>query len=1030
MSPTKDMSSGDCSIDLRLPQAATYVYGVIYIILLLIVGIQSFHTVLNRIIGTVSSNQHTSITIANQKHNDQDKYHQGTETEHKEKDDGNDADEQQYSEQLSPGNDDELKNSQEYSMTLFPGRDHAMIQLLKQKQLREQQLQSQIVMLQQQVLMLQQYVQLLTVKEIEPRNKISDMDSGQLQPDYDDNDNDNYNGINTYYIPPTQKKKQQLRQTDDGYWTRDSNSNVNINDKGQTKNITGKAESEKWIGKSEIMINIGENSKYTNGIVTQIARNNGNVVTNRDDIKCTQTDSDSVSSTHSELHNYNYNRAGRTMLPLPEKTRDTVHDSNNYNVDVSDSMNSDSINSGKMNTLDLVDGEMENSKFRVQGRSTQVSMPSSVSTSMVVSCNYEKDGEKDGEIVCSICFESVTEVDKEQNNALLFDCSKHRCIHKDCGMMIELMVQDDDCNNDHDDDGKDDKLSSMCPICKEIAFIPPASSLALKLLQQRARTITTIKKHKKSRSRKIQNKNVNNYGTKPITNSSVQPIKSQVLSTGNCSNDKIFVEEKKMDKLEISVDRDRHRIQRSQSFDQDLMLPSNYKKVRFAEESNDKMHDTQIPHPLPITKEGKSFKENLFDAEGPNGAKSIPPGVISIRQFGTSSSSSSSSDANIDDHIESVVFVKSQVQPDSNLKISEINDMIELNNTSIHVKKANAISTKAIENQSSTVAMPQAPHSAVNDQINHMNNNGTINNINIQAIAQEVELEKSTVDIDSNNVLLDENDVTEEVKVGTKTTTMDHKSDNDIMIKCENDSVDEKKSDQIEISINNDVNNASDASDVSDVSNEGHIDAMTIQSEIQVLMIDNNAVSYSNQNNQINSLVREMHDNLTQDDKNNFYCNKKVLKFWLRDVWNKRKCYLPLLTHLIDQMTDIGVLIELYMLYLKEKRYGADLCSTINPLFLFVASMIAFLFYRIVSAIVIFKQTKDLKRFFYQLFDLELYRALYLNYKLNAPNPTNPQRWIQSLGMSTFIWFVYAGMYEEIYIVFLNCFTFINTNYI
>ena len=65
--------------------------------------------------------------------------------------------------------------------------------------------------------------------------------------------------------------------------------------------------------------------------------------------------------------------------------------------------------------------------------------------------------------------------------------------------------------------------------------------------------------------------------------------------------------------------------------------------------------------------------------------------------------------------------------------------------------------------------------------------------------------------------------------------------------------------------------------------------------------------------------------------------------------------------------------------------------------------MIAFLFYRVVSAAVLFKQTKDLKRFFYQLLDLELYRALYLNYKLNAPNPTNPQRWIQSLGMYTIL---------------------------
>lgn len=120
-------------------------------------------------------------------------------------------------------------------------------------------------------------------------------------------------------------------------------------------------------------------------------------------------------------------------------------------------------------------------------------------------------------------------------------------------------------------------------------------------------------------------------------------------------------------------------------------------------------------------------------------------------------------------------------------------------------------------------------------------------------------------------------------------------------------------------------------------------------------------------------------------------CSKEFAKGWLGDVWNKKKCFLPILTHIFDQVTDFGIIYGFGRLSMNDN------CDDINAFYLFLASVIAFLFYRIVCGIGIVRETGSVWRFFVQLFDLEIFRAVWVNYKTKSDTPSSPQRWIQNL---------------------------------
>ena len=155
-----------------------------------------------------------------------------------------------------------------------------------------------------------------------------------------------------------------------------------------------------------------------------------------------------------------------------------------------------------------------------------------------------------------------------------------------------------------------------------------------------------------------------------------------------------------------------------------------------------------------------------------------------------------------------------------------------------------------------------------------------------------------------------------------------------------------------------------------------------------------------------------------------------------REIWKKKACYLPCITHLIDQATDIGVILEFYQLYvfenIKNPNGTRNDCSGVDARQLLILSCVAFLFYRIISCIWIYNITRSLFHTILQFFDLKIYHALYINFisEYNSGTPNTAQRYIQILEASLeafpqaviqFYFFIQVGMdIEKHWIVFAS----------
>ena len=116
----------------------------------------------------------------------------------------------------------------------------------------------------------------------------------------------------------------------------------------------------------------------------------------------------------------------------------------------------------------------------------------------------------------------------------------------------------------------------------------------------------------------------------------------------------------------------------------------------------------------------------------------------------------------------------------------------------------------------------------------------------------------------------------------------------------------------------------------------------------------------------------------------------------------KYSMYFSLVLHMLDTGTDIGVCIQFYYLAMTQ-----DMCDIGIPSFdlnfLFILSVAAIITYRVLTAIYLWILTKDLSiptqmlRFLSSLLDLEIIRAMYVNFKLQRNKPCNPQRLINVL---------------------------------
>eukprot|EP01083_Nonionella_stella_P072985 197046_1 len=134
--------------------------------------------------------------------------------------------------------------------------------------------------------------------------------------------------------------------------------------------------------------------------------------------------------------------------------------------------------------------------------------------------------------------------------------------------------------------------------------------------------------------------------------------------------------------------------------------------------------------------------------------------------------------------------------------------------------------------------------------------------------------------------------------------------------------------------------------------------------------------------------------------KFNTYPRGKKLKTWMMDIFKRRKCYLPIIAHVFDQITDVVVAIQFYDLATNplisdNGQWGP--CNGLNMWYLFIITVGSMGVYRLISSWLIYRATKWWFRFILQLFDIELLWTLYVNYVCHNVEPCNPQRWIITL---------------------------------
>eukprot|EP01084_Bolivina_argentea_P157718 274817_1 len=121
--------------------------------------------------------------------------------------------------------------------------------------------------------------------------------------------------------------------------------------------------------------------------------------------------------------------------------------------------------------------------------------------------------------------------------------------------------------------------------------------------------------------------------------------------------------------------------------------------------------------------------------------------------------------------------------------------------------------------------------------------------------------------------------------------------------------------------------------------------------------------------------------------------------YWVWVTWNMSAIYGSLIIHIWDMATDIAVMIKWY-------SDGSTASPTkwlssngdIDLLALFILSILFVLLYRIIASLMIYSLTKSPLRVLSQLiFDLEIYRTIFISFKLKLSEPGYIQTWLQKL---------------------------------
>ena len=96
---------------------------------------------------------------------------------------------------------------------------------------------------------------------------------------------------------------------------------------------------------------------------------------------------------------------------------------------------------------------------------------------------------------------------------------------------------------------------------------------------------------------------------------------------------------------------------------------------------------------------------------------------------------------------------------------------------------------------------------------------------------------------------------------------------------------------------------------------------------------------------------------------------------------------------IFDQGSDIGFIFGMWKPTSKEYN-----CVEFNPTILFILSLTFFLFYRLITGIVVYYNTQNIWFAIGQiLFEYMFYRAIWVNYIMKCKTPCDPQTWLQNM---------------------------------
>ena len=110
------------------------------------------------------------------------------------------------------------------------------------------------------------------------------------------------------------------------------------------------------------------------------------------------------------------------------------------------------------------------------------------------------------------------------------------------------------------------------------------------------------------------------------------------------------------------------------------------------------------------------------------------------------------------------------------------------------------------------------------------------------------------------------------------------------------------------------------------------------------------------------------------------------LKRFSKDFWSKKKCFMPIIVNIFDQSSDIGFIFGMFQLMRKEQNENE--CLNIDTTYLFILSLMFFLFYRITSGIMVYIGTRNIYYPFGQfLLEYMLIRAVWVNYTMKCKEP-------------------------------------------